>query len=504
MSDRRLVAHLCIGRRIAPNPRGKGVKNCVFERRWGRWSLLAVVSVLLMGVGVPRAAAKSPTDYTEASVIAWMHEYAHAKPEFKPGDVLTIKDVNRIRPFIPPGYIAQFDFPQFKMRIIAPRDHTPRKDYQACTEKYQSQVRLKPDRTLANYVCGQPFPDSSLSTSDPSSGMKAAWNFEYRWQNYGQFSLNYLFILDRFGGNHTGNAPNNLEMPPQNWIGDLKLKSALPRGVAKDFGGGGHFTRIMSTFYRRVYFSHLAQRSNSGGLLDTPDAKDILWKEFTGFFSPYDVRGQVFITYRYANPRRADDAWAYDPRLRRVRRVSVEVKSDSVAGTDTTQEDFYSFSGRPLHWHWKFLGWKDVLAILDSKYDTPRLYGPNGDIPDDQWSLRRFAVIERTPFARHHPYTSVVMFWDSQDWYPWMSMAFDRKGKLWKTWEFQSRWSEDFKTFVGINHGVRLPVMIGESTVDLQNKRATVFAGYGTGYPAAHGKSVSRLYDISRLEEMHR
>ena len=98
-----------------------------------------------------------------------------------------------------------------------------------------------------------------------------------------------------------------------------------------------------------------------------PTRLSFLWKEFSGFFSPYDVRGQVFITYRYADPHRADDAWAYDPQSRRVRRVSVEVKSDSVEGTDTTQEDFYTFSGRELHWHWKFLGWKDLLAVMDAR-----------------------------------------------------------------------------------------------------------------------------------------
>src|SRR5581483_1553023 len=261
---------------------------------------------------------------------------------------------------------------------------------------------------------------------------------------------------------------------------------------------------ILSSFYRRVYFSHLAPRADHGGLLDTENAKEFLWKEFSGFFSPYDVRGQVFVTYRYADPHRADDAWAYDPQLRRVRRISVEVKSDSVEGTDTTQEDFYSFSGRPLHWHWKFLGFKDLLAVLDAREDYAHLFGPNGEIPNDRWSLRRFAVIERTPVEAHHPYSGVVMFWDAQNWHPWMSMAFDQHGKLWKLWEFTSRWSEDFTDFADINHGVRSVMLIEESVVDVQNSRATIFTGYGSGYPTAHAANVDQLFDISKLEQMHR
>ncbi|HVB79237.1 MAG TPA: DUF1329 domain-containing protein [Candidatus Binataceae bacterium] len=464
--------------------------------------LAAIVAVIALSAA--RAAAQDVKNYTLTTLEQWLSKYADAKPDFKPGEVLGSKDLERIRPFVPPGWFEQLDFPQFKMEIMAARSHMPRKDYQECTEKYQAQVKLNPDGSLANYVCGQPFPNASLSTSDPLSGIKAAWNFDYRWQNYGEFSLNYLFIFAGFGGSHAGEAPKALESPPSNWVGGVEYHSKLPSNATRFFGGGGSFSRIMSSFYRRVYFSHLAQRADNHGLLGTPDSAEFLWKEFTGFFSPYDVRGQVFITYRYADPHRADDAWAYDPQSRRVRRVSVEVKSDSVAGSDTTQEDFYTFSGRELHWHWKFLGWKYLLAVMDSRNDYAYLFGPNGEIPNDRWSLRRFAVIERTPIEAHHPYSSVVMFWDAEDWFPWMSMAFNRQGKLWKLWELQDRWSEDFKSFAEINHGVQAPMLIGESVVDVQNKRATIFTGYGNGYPNAVPANVTSLYDISKLEEMHR
>jgi hypothetical protein len=484
------------------------VRVCVKECRGLRPLGAAPLAVLIVLVGVQfanvqRAAAQDVKSYTRLTVDQWLSKYSDAKPGFKPGDTITSKDLERVRPFEPPGYFEQLNFPEFKMPIVAARSHAPRRDYMECTEKYQAQVKLQADGTLANYICGQPFPDAALRVDDPSSGIKAAWNFDYRWQNYGQFSLNYLFIFDKFGGGHAGQIPV-LETPPQSWVDGVVYHNKLPANIAGSLGGGGTFTRIISSFYRRVYFSHLAQRAASGGLLGTSDAKQFLWKEFTGFFSPYDVRGQVFITYRYADPHHADDAWAYDPQSRRVRRISVEVKSDSVAGTDTTAEDFYSFSGRPLHWRWKFLGWKDVLTVLDSKYDSPRLFGPNGDISNDVWSLRRLAVVERVPTEPNHPYSSVVMFWDAQNWHPWLSLAFDRQRHLWKIWQFESHWSEDFVDFAEINHGVQADILTAESVIDVQNNRATIFVGYGNGYPDATPGSVNQLYDISKLEEMHR
>src|SRR5262249_56287965 len=100
-----------------------------------------------------------------------------------------------------------------------------------------------------------------------------------------------------------------------------------------------------------------ARGGGQGATVAGTDSKDFELKEYPGFHEPFDIRGTAFIVYRHTDPLRADDAWAYVPSLRRVRRISVETKSDSLLGTDHTLEDFYSFSGRVLDWDWKFLGW---------------------------------------------------------------------------------------------------------------------------------------------------
>ncbi len=239
-------------------------------------------------------------------------------------------------------------------------------------------------------------------------------------------------------------------------------------------------------------------------MLPVPGAKEFFWKEFEGFFEPYDVRGQVFITYRYNDPYRSDDAWAYDPQSRRVRRISVEVKSDSLVGTEQTEEDFNTFSARPVRWNFKFLGWRNLLCVMDSKYDYPRYYGPNGIVPDDLWSMRRFAVVERTPKEPHHPYSSVLMFWDTEDWHPWMALMFDRQQNLFKSLTYTFRWSEDYEQFGELNHGVQATGLQGLVAVDYGNKRATIFPAFGGGFPDVDVSHVDKLFDISKLEEFHR
>ena len=447
--------------------------------------------------------AQTPQVFTRAEVEQWLNKYRDARPDFKPGDVISGGDIEKLRPFVPPGYFEQMKFPEMRVEVIAPRNHTPRRDYMACTEKYQTQVKLNSDGTLSNYVCGQPFANSALRVEDPQSGFRAVHNFDYRWQNFGQVVMNCLYVWERFGGSHAGEIPA-VESPPENWTAGIAFTTRMPKDTSELFGGGGVFERSASGFYQRMYFSHLAQLADQGGLFGVPDAKTFLWKEFNGLFSPFDMRGTVVIDYRYADPNRADDAWAYDPKLRRVRRISVEVKADSVAGTEQNYEDFYTFAGRSTRWNFKFLGWKDVLCVHDSKHDYSHTYGPNGFIPSDAWSVRRFAVIERIPKEPRHPYSSAVMFWDAENWHPWMMLAFDRDLKLRKISIFQMRWTEDFKAWAEINHGVESNAPIGVHVLDLEKERATVFTNLGAGFPTAAVDRVQRLFDISKLEEEHR
>ena len=52
------------------------------------------------------ASAQTPQKvYTRADYTDWLTKYANAKPDFKVGDVLTAKDIERMRPFVIPGYL---------------------------------------------------------------------------------------------------------------------------------------------------------------------------------------------------------------------------------------------------------------------------------------------------------------------------------------------------------------------------------------------------------------
>ena len=108
----------------------------------------------------------------------------------------------KLRPFLPPGYYEEFQFPEATFTITPTGDYTPRQDYLDATEKFAGQVQLTADRSLEAYVAGQPFPTDQLDPADPLAGVKIGWNFNYRWQHYGQKVGNFAVILIKPGGTH--------------------------------------------------------------------------------------------------------------------------------------------------------------------------------------------------------------------------------------------------------------------------------------------------------------
>jgi len=66
-------------------------------------STLGGALLLLTLASVAMAQGGDVRSYTYATFTQWLTKYKDAKPDFKPGDVLTSKDLARMAPFVPPG-----------------------------------------------------------------------------------------------------------------------------------------------------------------------------------------------------------------------------------------------------------------------------------------------------------------------------------------------------------------------------------------------------------------
>lgn len=327
------------------------------------------------------------------------------------------------------------------------------------------------------------------------------WNYNFRYQHYGLSLHKNDWVWTDRGGSHDSHEI----------MDDAQS--------AKFYQGGGKFSRVLHLRYQKIYCMNLTMgdHPSTGYAFDDRWCEGVEWREFSDFWHPFDIAGTGFIVMRYRDPYKSDDAWAYIPSLRRVRRISAEVKSDSLLGTEDTLEDFYGFAGRVLEWEWEYVGRKQILAIARSRYAYPHFGGPNGITAIDDWALREVDIVKGTPKWDGHPYSTKILMFDAQNSIPWYSEAYDRAGKLWKVWRIPSVWTEDpwFENgtksqtdnpFSGkpapTPDGVRVCTFQGIDVFNLQNGRSTLIPSReGIGYPAVSVAQAKRVLDINRLTQ---
>lgn len=431
------------------------------------------------------------TTFNEMDFLDWLKRNQSADTTFVTSSVVEYSDKEKFRPFVPPGYFDILFFDGMKFKLQPNKQFLPPLVYQQVTSKFYGQAALNKDGSIVNYTAGEPFDPIALSINDPMAGYKAVWNFNYRWQRQGLEGENSQWIWVREGGSHE--APENNLGPEFNNM----------------YLGGGTFERVLNAKYKRVYFNNRADLVDSNYSTNGSFGRNEEYREIVSFYAPYDVKDTTYLTIRYTDPKKTDNAWAYIPTTRRVRRVSAEAKSDSLLGTDHTLEDFYCFSGRIIEHNWKYYGVAKILAVAQSKRAAAFYYGPNGWTANDDWQLKEVDVFAQIPKRDNHPYSVKYIMTDRDNHHAYYCNAFDRAGIIWKVWQQSKLWSEDpparkYAKERGFDvEGLNIPVFQSSNAIDLQNGRGTIVNGTIGGYPLNKRSKIKREMDINKLSEGH-
>jgi hypothetical protein len=435
------------------------------------------------------ASAFTPDDY-----MAWFNANQSAQPQFVDGDVITYDKADLIRPFTPAEYQDIQIFEGMEVKIKDAGDISPPDVYKKATEQFAGTATIASDGALENYTAGRPF-DPATFKPGAEDGWKMAWNWNFRWQLAGLSVGEVHWVWVRAGGEHSGH----------------EVMSEAGGKYKPFYTGGGSFERVLTGPYRRVMFSHRSDLPETNYKVNNGEgfAKGTEFREYTGFTSPFDIAGTAFLILRYDDPRKSDDSWAYIPSLRRVRRISVEVKSDSLLGTDHTLEDFYCFNGRPLEHDWEYVGTARTLAVARSRNANAVFYGPNGWAMLDDWALRTVDVVKQIPKRSNHPYSLKFLHIDRETGECYHSNAFDKAGKLWKIWQLSKLFSEDPHAQEQVTNwkakvtppGTRFSIFQSINVMDVQNNRGTLVPTRGIAAPATDLDEVKKLLDVNHLTE---
>jgi len=417
--------------------------------------------------------------------------------EIAPGDVITHAQRERVRELFPEELWdhAVGSYEGLHLTVVPTEDYRPHAKFVEATSKYACQASLDEFGQLIDHAAGEPFPYSDwsqeatghacdLEPGDPDFARKLAWNVNHRW----------------FGGGSL----------VQHW------------GQSFARSGGEQRWKLAQGTYRRTYFSHRADLLPDTTRI-TPDT-DVLWAEFTETLSPFDLRDQRALIFRYEDSfDRRDDAWAYLPQLRRMRRLSTSEKSDSVQGSEVTYEDFLLFSGYIWDQSWRFGGENWMLAALDServcfpknvpgwrdrdvavpgpadRFDACR-FGPYETLPlvDERWQKRRVIRLEQIPRNDSHPYSKKILWYDKETYAPLVFLAYDRDGKPSRIGWFQLDWSDTSDVPGNAGRRVLLPIafLVVNFSEGTTNRTLMWTAHIEDMTPA----ETLRLFDVTRIK----
>ncbi len=405
-------------------------------------------------------------------------------PLFKEGDIISLDQVDKLKPFLPEEFWDNRDFFFYEgMQLeIGPTnyDYGPPPEFKAATQQFKGQSRIGPDGSLENYTAGEPFPMEEIDCKgDPQAGLKIMWNFDYQWQGAGGGANWFYSYWDR-----------GEQLP------------LYYEGTGKSIG--------LAHRDEKEYLD-----TNAGDVFRGEKRKVAFGIQVD---APFDARGIMLLTYRYKSSDAArstsknDDTWVYVPTLRRVRRISTAQRTDAVSGTDFTMDDLFSFNGIVPQYEWTCIGEATVLAPMNSQvkaypYAKDHNFGPYGlSYASDRWELRDSVIIRMKPKNADHPYHHKDIYLDKQTLNAHYSFAYDQKGELWKILSHNKRWSED-ETVSGVWYEGWAGVPKAMDSLIVSDMIANVQTGTGnriefwnrTGVPLSSKGKIRRFIDVGRL-----
>lgn len=172
------------------------------------------------------------------------------------------------------------------------------------------------------------------------------------------------------------------------------------------------------------------------------------WKGTTVFTKPYDAAGFSILRFRYLDFNKDDDAWAYMPAIRRIRRFTGADVQDPLFGTDVTMDDYANFQQK-IDYKNIFpqkieLGQNLLYGFIDTHVDGNKVLpfdGKSIDVPS--WEIRKYYKLTYKIADKGYMYGKRVMWIDYDTYMPVYAEFYDQKDNLFRSWHNPVWWTND-------------------------------------------------------------
>jgi len=393
-------------------------------------------------------AAGTPYAATEADIEKSFFPYKHGVPTapgVAAGTVINQGNVANFEGVLDPGMQRYIREGAVEITVGATTSFDLNKSYVDATKAHAGKVKLgaKPGE-LVGYVAGRPFPEEP-DANDPRAGEKLAWNYRYG-----------------FG-----------------WGDGLAVSPFYWKYINMDSGKVER--KVLFNFHLIKYTHRLSQPPVPE---ITPNPSNLYRATYVKVLEPQDVKNTQLLIQRYEDDLKLDDAYLYLGFQRRVRRLSTGQTTDAFLGSDMMIEDFEGYNGRISDMSWRYKGTANIVLPfynhndmkLSDEYKEQDGYkyvafgGKGGCFPNVTWQLRKVHILESSPIDPNHPVSRRVHYMDAQTSVMAMSLVYDRKGDLWKT--YIVGWTHpDFH--LAKNKGTGIVLFDAFTMIDIQAKHCT-------------------------------
>ncbi|MCY1269783.1 hypothetical protein D9M68_127730 [compost metagenome] len=331
-------------------------------------------------------------------------------PDLRPGMRIEQGNVERFKEALDP---AMFDFVRqgwTTLDVAATTSFDPHPNYVEATRRHLGRARLGTNPgEIDGAIAGRPFPQEP-DAADPRAGEKLAWNFKYGY----------------------------------NWGDGASISPFIWKYRDMDSGA------VERTLTLNMHFLNFTHRVNQPPLpAITPNPSGLFRALYLNVVQPYDLRNTQLLIHRSANDLKRDNAWLYLGFQRRVRRLATGQVTDAFLGSDLMIEDFEGYNGRISDMHWSYQGTRFMLMPFYNHNDLPldeqtrddegfrmvAFAGKGGCFPRITWQLRKVYQLQASPdnVYGQHPLSRRVHYVDAQTFTIPRTIAYDRQGRLWKT-----------------------------------------------------------------------
>ena len=224
-----------------------------------RGLMFGVFLTLSVGWGIPEALKAEDLNYE--SLVKWIEQYRAAEPSFSPGQHLSEKNWEAIKPFIPQSAWTYYRFEGMDMEIDATHHYPFPKDW---GKGLPADARLDENGVLVNFTGGAtPFPE--IKPNDPQAAVKEIWNMLWR-----PGTQDYVMPM-----------------------------------VAWSRSKGGQLDRVFE-------FTSVSMEYARGEECLVPGYEEVRGKSLMEFRSPRDLAGAKNLSVAYVDHYKEDDGWLYD------------------------------------------------------------------------------------------------------------------------------------------------------------------------------------------------